>query len=823
MTRLLGEKVKLITFLILCLCPLWVAAQNPLAKPTCIGLNLEDAEIIIADINTKMTQGLSDFSDLMSAEKNIAIFQKQAESCLVYTESRVKTIDKILGASKDESALKPDPKRVNYLLQEKQSNADLANECRFYSYRAQETIDRIMTVLMQEKGDQIFLRVPFSEQPATVTHLPVSLLGILATFDEKILFNLMVSALLGLCVGLLCIMCLHLMYDKKVELKNASFPQQHQMTMIDPYDSINTQIIQSFKLFLPLLFILMFTSFYLKIHIRHFAYANSVILINDMLLMYMISIVTINYLFIKKPWVSYERILDKFTLLVALLTLAIVMMAGGLRFIFHAELPFQFFAVRNLLFVFIIIRLYIAFLACPDDLAKRIYHRVLVFVSVVAIGLIGDILLDNQFTTPYTKYVLKLIYFCGINISLFWLFALSFESDYFKTNLTLPVLNALKHGYIAILGLVLCLIGFSYPYFNFSFARNFFGSIVLFFILQEVSIYIGKVFAGLHDQSTKWGKIIHERLDISSNKQLIELSIIRVLFNLPILFVVLFGLMEIWGASSYEIQSLILDLQNGVQIFGLTIYPSRLIHAANEFCILLLLGRALAVYISNSPRFTQEKHRKATVVALITYIMFSAALIVALVIAGINFSGIALIAGALSVGIGFGLQNLASDFVSGLILLITKPVKIGDHVVINASEGYITKIGLFSTQMTTLLQSNVIFPNATLINQALNNYTLHDKMWRLNIQIYVEISTDLKVAEQIMIETARKNPNVITTPPNLPSVLFELTLLPSGMQAVVLDLWCVIQDVDIKHIVTSQLNTQLVKEFAEAGVKMKAL
>ncbi len=256
-------------------------------------------------------------------------------------------------------------------------------------------------------------------------------------------------------------------------------------------------------------------------------------------------------------------------------------------------------------------------------------------------------------------------------------------------------------------------------------------------------------------------------------------------------------------------------------MIGITIYPSRLLHAANVFCVILLCGRAFAVFASNTTQFQGEKHRQATVAALITYLMFSVALLIALLIAGVNFSRLALIAGALSVGIGFGLQNLASDFVSGLILLITKPVKIGDHVVINLTEGYIKKIGLFSTQMTTLLQSNVIFPNAILINQALNNYTFHDKQWRINIQITLESIGDLKLAEKLLLQIAQENPNVLQTPPNQPIVLFELSLLASGMQCALLDLWCVIKDVDVKHIITSELNAEIITKFLEAGLKIK--
>ncbi len=150
--------------------------------------------------------------------------------------------------------------------------------------------------------------------------------------------------------------------------------------------------------------------------------------------------------------------------------------------------------------------------------------------------------------------------------------------------------------------------------------------------------------------------------------------------------------------------------------------------------------------------------------------IFAAALL-ALSYAGFNLSNIAIVAGALSVGIGLGLQAVVSNFVSGLILLAERPIKIGDLVTVGGEEGYVRKISVRSTEIETFERANVLIPNSSFITEKVKNWTLRNNTARVAIPVGVAHGSDPRLVKALLLKVAQDHLNVMTSPE--PFVDFE--------------------------------------------------
>ena len=153
------------------------------------------------------------------------------------------------------------------------------------------------------------------------------------------------------------------------------------------------------------------------------------------------------------------------------------------------------------------------------------------------------------------------------------------------------------------------------------------------------------------------------------------------------------------------------------------------------------------------------------------YIGVFAAALFALSYAGVSLASFAIVAGAFSVGIGFGLQSVVNNFVSGLILLAERPIKVGDLVVVGGEEGYVRKISVRSTEIETLDRGNVLIPNSFFVSEKVKNWTLRNNTVRLAIGVSVMQSCDPRAVKEILLQAAHSHPSVMRTPE--PFVDFE--------------------------------------------------
>jgi len=196
------------------------------------------------------------------------------------------------------------------------------------------------------------------------------------------------------------------------------------------------------------------------------------------------------------------------------------------------------------------------------------------------------------------------------------------------------------------------------------------------------------------------------------------------------------------------------------------------------------------------------------------YILLILSAIFSFQFVGINLSGLAVIFGLLSVGIGFGLQNITSNFISGIILLFERPIKIGDRVTVGDTIGDVTAINMRSTTIRSLRNISIIVPNSEFISSQVINWSHDDEKVRLDLDIGVSYGSDLDAVLTALKEVAEENDQVLAIPP--PEVLH----LGFGDSAWNMQLRAWIASPQEAFRVTSKLNCGVVRKFRDRGIEI---
>ena len=214
------------------------------------------------------------------------------------------------------------------------------------------------------------------------------------------------------------------------------------------------------------------------------------------------------------------------------------------------------------------------------------------------------------------------------------------------------------------------------------------------------------------------------------------------------------------------------------------------------------------------PRKGMDRGVRDAIKKLLHYTLIFLGFLLALSLAGIDLKNFTVLAGALGIGIGFGLQNIVNNFVSGIILLFERPIKVGDMVVIENEWGTVRKIGLRSTVVETIDQSEIIVPNADLVSEKVTNWTLSTKMARVTLPVGVAYGSDLARVLKILLEAADKTEGVMTEP--APSAIFT----GFGNSSLDFELRAWINDIAQRLVVRSELGQYVDARFREEGVEI---
>lgn len=235
------------------------------------------------------------------------------------------------------------------------------------------------------------------------------------------------------------------------------------------------------------------------------------------------------------------------------------------------------------------------------------------------------------------------------------------------------------------------------------------------------------------------------------------------------LFVVLAGLPLIllqWGFQWGDIRAFALKLATGVQIGSVTISLIGIITGILVFTAGFFLTRWFQRWLDGSvmSRGRVDPGVRNSIRTAVGYAGVALAGIIGISAAGIDLSSLALVAGALSLGIGFGLQNIVSNFVSGLILLAERPFKVGDWIIAGAVSGTVKRISVRATEIETFQRQTIILPNSDLINQAVGNWTHRNKLGRVDLPVSVAYGSDVEQVQRILLDIARAEPMILKNP-----------------------------------------------------------
>ena len=266
-----------------------------------------------------------------------------------------------------------------------------------------------------------------------------------------------------------------------------------------------------------------------------------------------------------------------------------------------------------------------------------------------------------------------------------------------------------------------------------------------------------------------------------------------------------------WGLESTDLTTSLRAAFFGFQVGGVTVSLSSIVVAILLFALGLAATRSLQRWLDGKflPTTSLDTGLRNSITTAAGYVGYAAAAAIGFSSLGLSLERLTLVASALSVGIGFGLQSVVSNFVSGLILLWERPIRVGDQVLVGDAEGIVKRINVRSTEIETFDRSSVIVPNSNLVSGVVRNRVRSDRTGRVLISISVPRRLNPTDVRAMLLDAAEAHGDVLKKPG--PNVLFKKL----GTTTMEFDLICVVGDVDIVGRVTSDLNYAIYRRLSE--------
>lgn len=320
----------------------------------------------------------------------------------------------------------------------------------------------------------------------------------------------------------------------------------------------------------------------------------------------------------------------------------------------------------------------------------------------------------------------------------------------------------------------------------------------------------------------RWQQRLRLWLGVAPGKRIGELVWLVGAVDLLLWPCVAYLLLHVWGLHDEGEHLLRTLFSGGFVIGGARIVLGKLLFGVLLFGVLFTFTRWLKrkLELDWLVRASVEPATREAAATLFGYVTFIIAALVGLSYSGVDLSRLAIVAGALSVGIGFGLQNIVSNFVSGLILLFERPIRSGDYIYVGASEGVVRRIRIRATEIETADRETVIVPNSALLSGEVRNRNLRSRYGRVVVAVSVAYGSDVEQVRRLLLELAGAHPGVIGEGrlPGLPGP--AVSFVDFGESALAFELAAQILEADQKGTIASDLRFAIDAAFRKAGIEM---
>ena len=310
---------------------------------------------------------------------------------------------------------------------------------------------------------------------------------------------------------------------------------------------------------------------------------------------------------------------------------------------------------------------------------------------------------------------------------------------------------------------------------------NLLDTAVLIIFLGVLHAFVDALVKAVLDAQSRSGRSLRKLSGWSD----VTISRVMIIFRtVSDAMLVLFGLVSLialWTVVLFDFSGALYAASQGIKLGNITLSPWTLAVALLVLTLGILATRLITRWLERRVLVdTQlDKGVQASLRAAAGYTGYFLAGMFALSAAGLEFSSLAIVAGALGVGIGFGLQSIVNNFVSGLILLAERPVRIGDWIVSSAGEGIVKKINVRSTEIETFDNCTIIVPNSNLITEPVRNWTHRDTMGRFAVNVSFVHGTDATHVENVLLKLAQNHNRVMRHP--APTVHLS-RITPAGLE-----------------------------------------